>query len=116
MWNCEAAIVLHLLFLLLLQSCTPHPISPFRVVLMEQDMPHRISAPSRDAPGPRYSLVWKLVFVPKDRPAGQQQQGQQQGHEPAAAPPYQSICRPEWGEPVRIGSANARAGTPAFQR
>lgn len=94
--------------------------SPFRVVLMEQDMPHRISAPSRDAPGPRYSLVWKLVFVPKDRPAGQQQQGQQgQGQAPAvgvAAAPYQSICRPEWGEPVRIGSANARAGTPAFQR
>ena len=37
---------------------------------MDQDIAHRISAPARDAPGPRYSLVWKLVFWPKGEEAG----------------------------------------------
>ncbi|KAK9819911.1 hypothetical protein WJX72_003865 [[Myrmecia] bisecta] len=36
-----------------------------RLVLMDQDVPHRISAPSLAAGRARYSLVWKLVFVPK---------------------------------------------------
>ncbi|MEW5299067.1 MAG: hypothetical protein WDW36_002116 [Sanguina aurantia] len=38
---------------------------PGRVVLMDQDMTHRISVPSKESQGPRYSLVWKLVFFPK---------------------------------------------------
>jgi len=37
----------------------------YRAVLMDQDVLHRISAPSREAPAPRYSVVWKLVFLPK---------------------------------------------------
>ena len=33
-----------------------------RAVLMDQDVLHRVSAPSASAEGrPRYSLVWKLV-------------------------------------------------------
>eukprot|EP00658_Telonema_sp_P-2_P006618 TRINITY_DN12501_c0_g1_i3.p1 TRINITY_DN12501_c0_g1~~TRINITY_DN12501_c0_g1_i3.p1 ORF type:complete len:385 (+),score=90.56 TRINITY_DN12501_c0_g1_i3:231-1385(+) len=38
-----------------------------RAVLMEQDMTHRICAPSAAAGRPRYSLVWKLVFLPKEK-------------------------------------------------
>eukprot|EP00798_Chlamydomonas_sp_ICE-L_P018106 gene18106-24538_t len=61
---------------------------PGRMVLMDQDVPHRVSAPSSAAKGcPRYSLVWKLVFYPKSGDA--------------APPP--SICRPQWGTPVRVG-------------
>ena len=34
-----------------------------RAVLMDQDILHRVSAPSAAAGGrPRYSLVWKLVL------------------------------------------------------
>lgn len=34
----------------------------YRAVLMDQDVLHRVSAPSAAAGGrPRYSLVWKLV-------------------------------------------------------
>lgn len=61
--------------------------APYRVVLMDQDVPHRISGPSKLAGCPRYSLVWKLVFCPKVR---------------GASP---SISRPEWGPPTRFGSA-----------
>ena len=32
---------------------------------MDQDVVHRLSTPSLKAGRPRYSLVWKLVFVPK---------------------------------------------------
>lgn len=65
---------------------------------MDQDMPHRINAPSQQAPGPRYSLVWKLVFYPKAEAKGF------------------SISRPEWGSPLRLGSANESFGVKAFQR
>ena len=57
-----------------------------RVVLMEQDVRHRINAPSPLAPAPRYSFVEKLVFVPR------------QG---AARP---TIARPAWGRPAPLGS------------
>ncbi|GIL87072.1 hypothetical protein Vretimale_14232 [Volvox reticuliferus] len=121
--------------------------APGRVVLLEQDLPHRISAPSLEAPGPRYSLVWKLVLVPRscargpdlsgggdsgeapvNGPDGEvvmegamegEREGQREGMErgcAASESEFQSICRPEWGEPVRIGSANSRCGIPAFQR
>ncbi|KAK9804412.1 hypothetical protein WJX72_011538 [[Myrmecia] bisecta] len=60
----------------------------FRAVLMDQDVLHRVSTPSQLAGGrPRYSLVWKLVFLP--RAAGQ----------------TACIARPEWGPPTNIGSA-----------
>ncbi|GIL50228.1 hypothetical protein Vafri_6459 [Volvox africanus] len=114
--------------------------APGRVVLLEQDLPHRISAPSLEASGPRYSLVWKLVLVPRPRtnapdPSGggdcgealaegadgavaleEAIAGAQEGGCVASGSEFQSICRPEWGEPVRIGSANSRYGIPAFQR
>ena len=48
----------------------------------------RVSAPSLAAGGrPRYSLVWKLAFVPR-------QPGQRA-----------CIARKEWGTPASIGSA-----------
>ena len=68
------------------------------VLLMDQDLPHRISAPSAEAGGaPRYSLVWKLVFFPRAE----------------ASPDEGSLCRPEWGQPLRLGSA-AKSGQPAW--
>lgn len=60
----------------------------YRAVLMDQDMLHRVSAPSAAAGGrPRYSLVWKMAFLPRE--------------------PGQRCCiaRPEWGLPTSIGSA-----------
>ena len=69
---------------------SPEPELPnrFRAVLMDQDVLHRLSAPSKRAGGcPRYSLVWKLVFLP--RQAGQRC----------------CLARPEWGKPTDIGSA-----------
>lgn len=80
--------------------------APGRVVLMDQDVAHRISAPSRQAPGPRYSLVWKLVLVPKATPGAGADDG---------TTTLLSICRPEWGEPVRIGSASRACGVRARQ-
>lgn len=66
---------------------TLSPLQKYRAVLMDQDVLHRLSAPSRLAQGqPRYSLVWKLVFLPLG------------GAQP-------SIARPEWGSPTAFGSA-----------
>ena len=53
---------------------------------VHQDVLHRVSTPSLAARRPRYSLVWKLCFVPR-----------------AAAAERETICRAEWGPPVRIG-------------
>ena len=69
--------------------------APGRVLLMDQDVLHRVSAPSRSACVPRYSLVLKLCFYPKD---------------PEARP---SILRPEWGEPIAFGTAGRRAPSAA---
>ncbi|GLC46484.1 hypothetical protein PLESTM_001880600 [Pleodorina starrii] len=114
--------------------------APGRVVLLEQDLPHRISAPSLEAPGPRYSLVWKLVLRPKRTSTSRGLRGEDEegtGAEGAAAVAeeeeegegedaalgcvaaggeFHSICRPEWGEPLRIGSASSHCGVPAFRR
>ncbi|KAK3272238.1 hypothetical protein CYMTET_19455 [Cymbomonas tetramitiformis] len=61
---------------------------PYRAVLMDQDISHRLSTPSVLANRPRYSLVWKLVFFPK-------------------APGQKcSLSRPQWGEATRFGSAS----------
>ena len=57
-----------------------------RVVLMDQDVPHRLSPPAACAGRPRYSLVWKLLFCPRD--GGQRC----------------CIARPEWGRPIPFGS------------
>ena len=61
---------------------------PGRAVRMDQDLLHRVSAPSPAAGRrPRYSLVWKLAFLPR-APGG------------AAC-----LARPAWGLPVSLGSA-----------
>lgn len=61
-----------------------------RVVLMDQDVPHRLSPPSSRAGRPRYSLVWKLMFIPR------------------TSTERCCISRPEWGRPTPFGS-DARA-------
>jgi probable phosphoglycerate mutase len=77
-------------FFLDMESDTGFFVRPaqFRTILMDQDITHRMSAPSKLANGkPRYSLVWKLLFVPKD----------------AAISP--SIAKTAWGPPVRLGAS-----------
>ena len=61
------------------------------MLLMDQDITHRLSVPSVLANRPRYSLVWKLVLHPRtpEQPC--------------------TIARPEWGPPVRFGSANRQS-------
>jgi hypothetical protein len=60
---------------------------------MDQDVTHRVSAPSGLAGKlARYSLVWKLLFIPK----------------PGNVRPS-SIARPEWGEPIRWGGSMLHA-------
>jgi hypothetical protein len=61
---------------------------------MDQDLSHRISVPSRMAGGrARYSLVWKLLFVPRRRDQ------------------TACIARPEWGPAQQFGSAAGRTMT-----
>ena len=72
---------------------------PARAVLMHQDVLHRVSTPSMLAHRPRYSLVWKLVFLPKR--GGEKPVAGGGGGDFAAR---ETIRRPEWGTPVRIGS------------
>eukprot|EP00039_Didymoeca_costata_P032481 m.37995 g.37995 ORF g.37995 m.37995 type:complete len:400 (-) comp9380_c0_seq4:2789-3988(-) len=61
----------------------------YRALLMDQDITHRLSVPGRAAEGrPRYSLVWKLVFVPKDKGK------------------VCSIAREEWGPPSLFPRSN----------
>ena len=71
---------------------------PGRCVLMDADVLHRLSPPSRSAGRPRYSLVWKLALVPKPPP-------RLRSAEVPPPPPPATIARPEWGPPVPFGSA-----------
>lgn len=73
---------------------------------MDQDVPHRISAPSHEADQPRYSLVLKLVFFLRTHAGGAGGQQQQSVH---------GLIRPEWGDPIRVGSACSRSGQPAWR-
>mmetsp|Transcript_25084 Transcript_25084/g.58479 ORF Transcript_25084/g.58479 Transcript_25084/m.58479 type:complete len:207 (-) Transcript_25084:249-869(-) len=61
---------------------------PGRAVLMHQDALHRVSTPSMKALRPRYSLVWKLLFVPRAADG--------------ASVAAETICRPEWGPPTKL--------------
>ena len=72
---------------------------PGRVVLMDQDVTHRVSPPSRAAgERARYSLVYKLVFFPRGGGDG--------GEGNANAELWErGMARPEWGVPSPIGSA-----------
>lgn len=58
-----------------------------RLVLMDQDLLHRLSAPSTAAQRPRYSIVLKLLFHPRDMSR------------------KCNLARPEWGRPAAFGSA-----------
>ena len=67
---------------------------PGRVVLMDQDVTHRVSPPTRAAgERARYSLVYKLVFFPRECGKGKAELWER------------GIARPEWGVPSPIGSA-----------
>ena len=67
---------------------------PGRVVLMDQDVTHRVSPPTRAANGrARFSLVYKLVFFPRAGAAAD------------ASLWERGIARAEWGPPSPIGSA-----------
>lgn len=91
---------------------------PGRAVLMHQDVLHRLSTPSQLARRPRYSLVWKLLFVPRRRrvPGTADESGGDGGMEDEAScvggsgggggwpeRTRETILRPEWGEPLRMG-------------
>jgi uncharacterized membrane protein YgcG len=66
----------------------------------------RLSPPSLAAGRPRYSLVWKLVMLPKS-PAQLAAEGLPAGAGGAAGAGTGAVrlARPEWGEPVYFGSA-----------
>ena len=68
-------------------------------MLMEGDVPHRIAPPSPGAPGPRFSLVLKLVLHPTGG-------GGDGGRTPTG------LLKPEWGPPLRIGTAGVRGPVP----
>ena len=74
--------------------------APGRVLLMDQDVLHRVSTPSQSARVPRYSLVLKLCFYPKHGGVG---------GGPAERP---SLARTEWGMPLRFGTAGGRSAPP----
>jgi len=65
---------------------------PGRVVLMDQDILHRVSTPSQIAGVPRYSFVLKLCFFPKHK---QQKM---------------TLIRDAWGEPCCFGTAAGHVG------
>ena len=68
---------------------------PGRVVIMDQDIVHRVSTPSQIAGLPRYSLVLKLCFFPKRTDEAQ----------------TMTIIREEWGaETCRFGTAAGHVG------
>ena len=78
------ATVVGLLLTSVVHICEQHPY----LMYVMQDVLHRVSTPSQLAGRrPRYSLVWKLVFMPK------------------TADQQCCIAKPSWGAPTAIGSA-----------
>jgi hypothetical protein len=75
---------------------------PGRAVLMHQDALHRVSAPSGAAGRPRYSLVWKLLFVPRGAIGD--------GRRGALGQARESVSRPEWGPPVALRPKGTSVG------
>jgi len=74
-----------------------------RLLLMDQDCPHRISSPSSTADRPRYSLVWKSVWFPRTALDGT-----------PSPTPVPGLCRPEWGLPSTIGTAADTFAVPVI--
>eukprot|EP00793_Prasinoderma_coloniale_P004158 PRCOL_00006334-RA len=69
--------------------------APGRIVLMDQDVKHRVSPPSANAKRPRYSLVWKLAFYPHPGGAGY---GDKDTTEATRRGHY-ALTRKRWGKP-----------------
>ena len=69
---------------------------PGRVVLMDQDILHRVSTPSQIAGVPRYSFVLKLCFFPKHKEQ------------------KMTLIRDAWGEPCHFGTAAGHVGGEAI--
>ena len=67
---------------------------PGRAVLMHQDVLHRLSTPSQTAHRPRYSLVWKLLFLPKKEDDKEVETEVRE---------RETVLRREWGVPLRLG-------------
>lgn len=64
---------------------------------------HRVNAPTGVGSVPRYSLVWKLVFVAKRQLQGRDEEnGEENGSRVA---PFLSICSKKWGSALVFGSA-----------
>ena len=80
---------------------------PGRVILMDQDVVHRVSAPSKSAGVPRYSLVLKLVFHPRRRSTTNLERSldEKEVEEEEEEEELAGISRTEWGEPVFFGTA-----------
>lgn len=93
-----------------------------RVVIMDQDVLHRLSTPSQQAGmRPRFSLVWKLLFFPRPPlpspfaispspnavpSTSPLQHPSFEGREqPSEEGQVMTIVRPDWGPPVMFGSA-----------
>jgi probable phosphoglycerate mutase len=74
---------------------------PGRLVLMHQDVWHKISPPSADAKRPRYSLVWKLALTPKKN----DEKARERGAAASSTRERSTIARPEFGQISSLGSA-----------
>jgi hypothetical protein len=74
---------------------------PGRLVLMHQDVWHKISPPSVDAKRPRYSLVWKLALTPKKN----DEKARERGAAASSTRERSTIARPEFGQISPLGSA-----------
>ena len=74
---------------------------PGRLVLMHQDVWHKISPPSADAKRPRYSLVWKLALTPKKN----DEKARERGAAASSTRERSTIARPEFGQISPLGSA-----------
>ena len=80
---------------------------PGRVVLLDQDILHRASAPAAAAGRPRYSLVWKLLACPADAAAS--------GPGLAGGPSASATGRPSIAPGTNASSRQTDAGDPAPQ-
>lgn len=63
-----------------------------RIVLMDQDVVHKINAVSTAAKRPRYSLVWKMIVVNRNDSSQMPR-----------------LTRPQWGRQAAFGSAHKMA-------
>jgi hypothetical protein len=81
-----------------------------RLVLMDADVTHRVSAPSAHAGRPRFSLVWKARACDVTCRACVACADAAHTHaqlvfRPCSAEQRPCIARPEWGRPTAFGSA-----------